>query len=152
MKPWCVGVGVAALLASACHARAQEGLPQEFQGDWVPASATCDSPARFIVTATRMNLVNGADAQSYGDLAIAHTFFGPDYQGISVVCVPEFNSSNPPFTVYFNADEQKGSTKLEIYKEMKGPGNPQGETIQADAKKLAERFPLNDVPLKKCSK
>ena len=145
------GVVAAAVLLTAPDVWA-EGIPAEFQGDWVPASATCDSPSRFIVTETRMNLVNGADAQSYGDIAIARTFFGPDYQGISVVCMPEFNSGNPPFTVYFNADEKKGTTRVEIYQEIKGPGNPQVDAIQAAAKELAERFSLNQMPLKKCAK
>ena len=63
---------------------------------------------------------------------------------------PEIDSGNPPFTVYFNADEKKGVTKLDIYQEIKGPMNAQVSATQAAAKKLAARFPLNSVPLKKC--
>jgi hypothetical protein len=35
---------------------------------------------------------------------------------------------------------------------MRGPMNPQVAKIQAAAKKLATRFPLNDLLLKKCPK
>jgi hypothetical protein len=139
------------LVLATSFAVAQDKVPAEFQGDWVPATATCGSPARFRVTESKMTLVNGKDSASYGDIAIAHSFFGPDYQGISVVAMPELNSGNPPFTVYFNADEHKGVTKLEIYQEIKGVQNAQVKAIQATAKKLAERFPLNSVPLKKCA-
>lgn len=97
-----------------------------------------------------MTLINGKDSAPYGDIGIARTFFGPDYQGISVVAMPEIDGGNSPFTVYFSADEKKGVTKLEIYQEIKGPQNAQLEAIQAAAKKLSERFPLNSIPLKKC--
>ena len=139
------------LVLATQYAVAEDKVPAEFQGDWVPATATCQSPVRFRVTETRMTLVNGKDSTSYGDIAITYSYFGPDYQGISVVSMPEFNSGNAPFTVFFNADEHKGVTKLDIYQEIKGPTNAQVRAIQAAAKKLSERFPLNRVPLKKCT-
>lgn len=132
------------------NALAQDKVPEEFQGDWVSATTTCESQARFRVTETQMTLMNGEDSETYGDIAIAHSFFGPDYDGISVVSIPKFNSDQP-FTVFFNADEHKGVTKLHIYQEIQGPTNPQLEAIQAAAKKLANRFPLNGVELKKCA-
>lgn len=137
------------LLVGGADAAAQDVIPPEFHGDWVPATATCESPARFRVTGTEMTLINGEDSQTYGDLAISHGFFGPEYAGISVVAIPEFNGSQP-FTVYFNADEQKDVTRLGIYYEMQGPSNPQLDAIQNAAKDLADRFPLNLIDLKKC--
>lgn len=143
---------VAAVLAlgARCTA-AEETMEAELQGDWVAEKATCESPVRFRVAETRMTLINGKDSASYGDIGIARTFFGPDYAGISVAAMPELNSGNSPFTVYFNADEKKGVTKLEIYQEIKGPQNAQLKAIQAAAKKLSERFPLNNIPLKQCA-
>ena len=132
------------------NALAQDAVAAEFQGDWVPATSTCESPARFRVAADRMTLINGADSTVYGDIAIAHSFLGPDYDGITVVAIPEINSENYPFTVYFNADEQPGVTRLDLYQEMEGPMNAQVAAIQAAAKGLAERYPLNAVPLKRC--
>jgi hypothetical protein len=148
------GTAAALLLCGAVlgagAAAAQDKIPADFQGDWVPAKSDCQSPARFRVTETGMTLVNGKDSQSYGDVGIAYSFLGPDYQGIIVVALPEVNSGETPFTVYFNADEKKGVTTLDIYSEMQGVTNAQVMAIQAANKKLAERFPLNKLPLKKC--
>jgi hypothetical protein len=136
-------------LVGSFSAAAQDKVPAEFQGDWVAATSDCQAPARFRVTETGMTLVNGKDSASYGDIGITHSFFGPDYQGISFVAIPEFNGSQP-FTVYFNADEKKGVTKLDIYSEIKGTTNPQVLALQAASKKLAARFPLNQIPLERC--
>jgi hypothetical protein len=145
-------IGTAAILSlGARHVIAEDQIPVEFRGDWVPAKATCQSPLRFRIAETRMTLVNGKDSASYGDIGITHTYFGPEYQGISFVAIPELNSGNSPFTVFFNADEKKGVTRVDIYQEIKGPMNAQLKAIQQAAKKLAERFPLNSVALKKCS-
>lgn len=145
-----VATATTILVLGAPSAGAGENVPAEFQGDWVAATATCQSPVRFRVAETQMTLVNGKDSATYGDIGIARGFFGPDYQGISVVAMPELNSGNSPFTVFFNADEKKGVTRVDIYEEIKGPMNAQLKAIQAAAKKLAERFPLNSIPLKKC--
>jgi hypothetical protein len=145
-----------ALLAAALlfaldarHASAQDKLPPDVQGDWVAATTTCDSPVRFRAEESQMTLINGKDSQTYDDLGVTYSYFGPEYQGPSFVSIPHFNTDQP-FTVFFNADDQKGVTKLDIYQKIEGPQNPQIAAMQAAAKKLAERFPLNGVPLKKC--
>jgi hypothetical protein len=115
----------------------------------VAATATCDSPVRFRAEESRMTLINGKDSESYDDIGVTYSYFGPEYQGPSFVSIPHFNSDQP-FTVFFNADDQKGVTKLDIYTKIEGNLNPQTAAMQAAAKKLAERFPLNGVPLKKC--
>lgn len=129
---------------------AQDQLPLEFQGEWVPASGGCLSPARFHVAQNTVTLMNGQDRAEYRDVAIAYSFFGRDYEGISVVAIPEISSGNAPFTIFFNEGEVKGRTVLDIYYEIKGSTNPQVEAIQAASRKLAQRFPLNAVALKKC--
>jgi len=97
-----------------------------------------------------MTLINGKDSQTYDDLGVTYSYFGPEYQGPSFVSIPHFNSDQP-FTVYFNADDQKGVTKLAIYEKIEGNQNPQTAALQEAAKKLSERFPLNLMPLKKCA-
>jgi hypothetical protein len=146
-----VSVGTALIFAAATFTTdAQDKVPPQFQGDWVPATAACTSAVRFRVAESRMTLINGGDKADYGNLGASSSYFGPEYNGISVVFLPELNSNNPPFTVYFNADEKKGVTKVDIYTEMPGPMNAPGRALQAAAKKLASRFPLNKIPLKKC--
>ena len=126
-----------------------QAIPAAFQGDWVPANASCRSPLRFRATASRLTLINGTDTQSWGNLGLPPSFFGPDYKGISVVALPDYDGEQP-FIVYFNAEEKKNVTKVSIYNELKGPMNAQVAAIQGAAKRLARRFPLSDVPLKKC--
>ncbi len=146
-----IGAAVA-LMGVVVGSQAQDKVPAQFQGDWVPATAACDSAVRFRVTESRMTLINGADKAEYGDLGTTATYFGDSYQGISVVFLPELNGGNPPFTVFFNADEKKGVTKVDIYTYMPGPLNAPGKVTQAAAKKLATRFPVNRIPLKKCAR
>ncbi len=138
------------LAAAASYAGAQDKVPAQFQGDWVPATGVCTSAVRFRVAESTMTLINGKDTASYGNLGTSATYFGNEYNGISVAFLPELNGGDPPFTVFFNADEKKGVTKVDIYTEMPGPMNAPGKALQAAAKKLATRFPLNKIPLKKC--
>jgi len=88
-----------------------------------------------------MTLINGTDKADYGDLGLSSSYFGNDYQGITVVYLPELNSNNPPFTVFFNADEKKGLTKVDIYTEMPGPMNAPGKALQSAAKKTSHPLP-----------
>ena len=145
-------VAATCLLLAAGVARplAQDQLPLEFQGEWVPASGGCLSPARLHVAQNTVTLMNGQDQAEYGDIAIAYSFFGREYTGISVVAIPEVSSQNAPFTIFFNAEEVKGRTVLDIHYEIKGSTNPLVEAIQTTSRKLAQRFPLNAVALKKC--
>ena len=129
---------------------AQSTVPSQFNGDWVPQKATCESaPARLRVAGGNLTLINGKDMQTYGGLGVPTSYFGPDYRGISVVAIADFEGAQP-FTVYFNADEKKGVTRVEIYVPMPASTNPQIAKTQAAAKALATRFPINNVPLKQC--
>ena len=65
--------------------------------------------------------------------------------------MPEFNSGGSPFTVYFNADEEPGVTRVEIFHEMAGPQNAAIQSMQDAARALTERFPINMIALKRCS-
>lgn len=127
-------------------------VPAEFIGDWVPAKVTCDSTVRFRAEGTRFTLINGKDSQSYGNLFMSASYFGPDYSGISKVVVPDSDTNDPPFMAFFNYDEKKGVALLDIY--TAGPVSPHAVLAaqQMAHKKLAQRFPpLNNNPLKKCA-
>src|SRR5262245_30142957 len=106
-----VAIGLFVLLGS--FAMAGEPTPVDLQGDWVPASGNCSSPLRFHAGATEFTLQNGADKATYGDVAWPSEYFGPSYQGISVVAIPDFEGSQP-FTVFFHDGDKKGVTKLSI--------------------------------------
>ena len=149
----CMAAAMAGTAMVGSHARAhQDAIPPQFHGDWVAQKAICDSaPARLRVAGGNLTLINGKDSQTWANVAVPTSFFGPDYRGISVVAIPDFDRTQP-FTVYFNENEKKGVTRVEIYVPMQGPTNPQLAKIQGAAKALATRFPVNNVLLKHCPK
>jgi len=148
----CRAAAIAALWTALGAQDACAQIPGEFHGTWVPATAACDSATKLEVAVDKLTLVNGADKESFGDIGIPASFFGPEYSGISVVAVPGINGPTQPFTLFFNADEKKGETRIDIYQDMGDTsGNPQLDAVQTAAKKLADRFPaLNRTTLKKC--
>ena len=79
-------------------------------------------------------------------------FFGPGYSGIMAVLITEF-SGQQPLTATFNVGEKKGAAQVEFAPPMPGKSNPQMAAYNAriNALKLAQRFPLDKVPLKKCA-
>lgn len=145
-----LAIAVSALVWYATMARAERVVPAEFHGEWASKAEGCGAKAKLRVAGDALTLVNGTDSATYGDVAIAHSYFGPEYTGVSVVAIPELNSGKSPFRVFFNADEERGVTKAHIYQEMKGVTVPAVIAIQERAKKLAERFPVNFVALEKC--
>ncbi len=144
--------GAAPLLA-APQASAQAGpVPAEYQGKWVPAKATCESPARVVITADQLTLMNGTDKQAIGGIEMAGpAYWGPDYNGIMAVLITEFEGQQP-VTASFNVGEKKGVAQVEFAPVMPG-GNASQAAYNARIKQLnlAKRFPLNKVPLKQCA-
>ena len=142
---------LAPLSAAAQGAFAQ--VPAEYRGDWVAASAACTAPVRVRVEATTITLMNGADKQTLGGLEMAGPgFFPPDYMGIQAVAITEF-SGNQPLSATFNHSEKKGVAIVEFA--MAGPDRPGAAAANAmnvyfRKLNLAKRFPLHQVPLKKC--
>jgi len=142
---------LAPLPAAAQGAFAQ--VPAEFQGDWVAASAACTAPVRVRVEATRITLVNGTDTESLGGLEMAGPgYFPPDYKGILAVAITEF-SGDQPLSATFNHGEKKGVALVEMA--IAGPDRPGNAILNAmnahfRKLNLAKRFPLHQVPLKKC--
>ena len=128
-------------------------VPADYRGDWVAASAACTAPVRVRVEATTITLMNGTDKESLGGLEMAGPgFFPPDYKGIQAVAITEF-SGNQPLSATFNHGERKGVAIVEMA--MPGPDRPgaaAANAMNAQFRKLnlAKRFPLQQVPLKKC--
>lgn len=144
---------VLALVAGGETTRAQERVPAEFQGDWVAASAACTAPARVRIAATSITLVNAADTESLGAVEmVGPGFFAPGYDGIMKVAISELGGDQP-VSVTFNYQEKRGVALAEMA--PPGPdarGNTALNALNARLRKLnlAKRFPLHQVPLKKC--
>jgi hypothetical protein len=135
-------------------AHAQGATPEQFRGDHVPSGADCaGSPVRFRVAGDQVTLVNGTDEASFGNLAWPTGYFGPDYTGISAVAIPDGDTGNQLFTIYFNADEKPGVTRILFEEGVERP-EPQFQAyaeVFRKAKALKKRFPLGDLDLKRCA-
>ena len=130
-------------------------IPAEYHGDWVRAEAACTATVRFRVEPSKMTLINGAETEALGDIALAHGYFGPDYKGIQLVAISEFNGDQG-VTATFNYEEKRGAVWLELAEPSPTPPNPQNTVAIATNARLAKRnlvkrFPLHRVTLKKCS-
>jgi len=110
-------------------------VPAEFIGEWVPVGSACNANSRLRVESTSVTLANGSDSQQFGNLDLCFSCEGgARYSGMVLWLLPEFNKGGrTPFTVRFNAKEEKGITVVEI---------------ERDA--LKERFPIHNVKLHKC--
>ena len=139
------------LLVRAPDSYAADEIPGQFRGDWATGSESCRSGPRLRVERDKLTLISGRDSASYGDIGIAHSFFGPDYRGIQVAVMPEV-SKDYPFMVTFNFQEKRGVASVAIYQEIKGAMIPAVAAIQAKAKALGNRFRLDGQTLTKCGK
>jgi hypothetical protein len=128
-------------------------VPAEWQGTWVPLKAACDSPVRVAITADQLTLVNGKDRQSIGGIEMAGPgYWGPDYHGIEAVLITEFEGQQP-LTAVFNVGERKGVAQVSFAPVQGGAsGNAllSAYNERITELNLARRFPLHEVPLKKC--
>jgi hypothetical protein len=128
-------LGLWLLLATIPVLAVERPVPAEFVGEWVPVGSSCDANSRLRVESKSVSLVNGPDSQQFGNLDICFSCEGgARYNGMVVWLLPEFNhGARTPFTVRFNANEEKGITVI---------------TIERDD--LKKRFPLHNVKLLKC--
>lgn len=132
---------------------AQNVVPADFQGAWVPNNAACDSALRMQVAANQLTLVNGKDSQTLAGVEMAGPgYFPPNYRGIEAVLFTEF-SGHQPVIVKFNPDEKRGLAQAELATVIaKGAPTPQLKAYNAHIGKLdlAKRFPLDRQLMKKC--
>ncbi len=131
---------------------AQEIVPAEFRGKWVPGKASCESPVAVVVSADKLTLVNAGDRETLVGIEMAGPgYFAPDYKGIEAVLITEFNGQQP-LTAVFNPGEKKGLAQVDFARIQPGQLTPLLRVYNARISKLnlSKRFPLNAVPLKKC--
>jgi hypothetical protein len=142
------------ILASlASIARVAAAVPAEFQGTWVSARASCESPVRLRITSDRLMLDHGGDSESLGGIEMAGPgYFPPGYKGIMAVLLTEFSGQQPAI-VTFNVGEKKGVAQIEFAPVMRGRATPQLTQYNARISKLnlAARFPIDKVMLKRCA-
>ena len=146
-------LAVMCLITAALPAAAQQRVPAEHQGRWVPSKAACESAVAIQVGADRVTFINGKDTETLGDAEMAGPgYWGPDYRGIMALLMTEFNGHQPA-TVSFNYGEKKGVAQAEFAPVMPGRPNAPPSAYNAHIQKLnlAKRFPLDKVPLKKCA-
>lgn len=141
---------VGAWLVLAGPVAGQVTMAPEVQGEWVRADGSCEDAARLVVGADQLTLANGEYVEVFGDLGIAHSFFGPDYQGISTVVVPEASGNEPPFLLFLNADEEPGVARVDIYSAPPGTVNPAYREILEAARRRSESFSIDHEPLRLC--
>jgi hypothetical protein len=143
-----------AVTATAIAQCAAAQMPSQFHGKWVPAKASCESSLGVTVTADRLAFFNGKDTEAIGGIEMAGPgYHAPGYRGIEIVAITEF-SGHQPVTATFNASEKKGVGRLDYSPVMPGKPTSQLNAYNARISKLnlAKRFPLNNVPLKRCAK
>jgi hypothetical protein len=106
-----------------------------------------------LVGADRLTLVSGTDSEAFGGIEMAGPgYFPPDYRGIMAVLLTEF-SGDQPVTATFNVAEKKGAAQVFFAPVVPGSITAEGKAYNAHVSKLklAERFPLDKLPLKKCA-
>jgi len=129
-----------ACLLLSCSAQSLQAapspVPSEFTGDWVPQKQPCHSTLRLRVASVFVSLINGKDVQRFANPELCHTCAGgARYQGNEVWLAPgPGDDEATPFTVRFNANEEKRITVVEI-----------------EDYALKKRFPLHNVKLRKCA-
>ena len=129
-----VAASVAALTALSFGAPQEMtggSVAAEFRGEWVPARAACTSPLRLKIDSNMVAFVKGADRAEYRKLDQCFTCAGRDVENVTLLTTDAMGDS--PFTIYLDGSKRR----------------PSVETLFND-KKLAARFPLGKVPLKKC--
>ena len=149
----CLALFAVTIVPGIPIAVAQNTVPAQFHGTWVAGNATCDSPVRVQVAALVLTLVNGNDSAALGGIEMAGPgYFPPGYRGIEAVLFTEF-SGHQPAVMTFNAGEKKGVAQMAFASMTPRKGNAQLDALNARIAKLnlAKRFPINNVPLKKCA-
>jgi hypothetical protein len=123
------------LLASCVASPFADDVPERFRGYWVPQAQSCDSQRGLVVERDRLVLTNGIETQTFGDVDVCHSCVGGSKSdGIEIWLIPEFGTQRPsPFILRLNADKVLGVARLSIRED-----------------RLKKRFPLDDVPLKRC--
>lgn len=126
-------LALAALACSAALAMTGDSVAVPFRGDWVPAKATCESPLKLVVDANVVTFVNGAQRAEFRKLEQCFSCMGQGVQNMTLLSTEAMGDS--PFMITLDGTKK---------------ARPALSVDLGNDKKLATRFPLNNVAMKKC--
>jgi len=126
-------VVLAALACGTALAMTGDIVAEAFRGSWVPARASCDSPLRLVLDAQAVAFVNGTQRAEFRKLEQCFSCMGRDVQDMTLLSTEAMGDS--PFTITLDGRKK---------------GKPALSADLGNDRKLAARFPLHNVPLKKC--
>ena len=126
-------LALSALACSAALAMTGDSVAVPFRGSWVPAKASCDSPLKLVIDANVVTFVNGAQRAEFKKLEQCFSCMGRDVQDMTLLSTEAMGDS--PFMITLDGRKK---------------GKPGVGVDLGNDKKLAARFPLGNVALKKC--
>lgn len=126
------------VIALASHvANAEDTIPQEFLGKWIPKSQSCRSTSgtAVIIGADSIEILDTQSKTIYQGVDICNSCEGGSkYSGIVLWVTPK-DKSPFPFILYLNAHEKSGAAELEVVDE-----------------EIAKKFSAPATALQKCSR
>ena len=122
-----------ALACGAAVAMTGDHVAVAFRGDWVPAKAACTSPLKLVIDANVVTFVNGAQRAEFKKLEQCFSCMGRDVQNMTLLSTDAMGDS--PFMITLDGTKKS---------------KPAVSADLGNDKKLAARFPLGSVALKKC--
>jgi hypothetical protein len=126
-------VALSALACGTVLAMTGDSVATPFRGTWVPAKASCESPLRLVIDANVVTFVNGAQRAEFRKLDQCFSCMGREVSDMTLLSTDAMGDS--PFMI--TLDGRKKS-------------KPAVSADLGNDKKLAARFPLGNVALKKC--
>jgi len=126
-------VALSALACSTVLAMTGESVAMPFRGTWVPAKATCESPLKLVIDANVVTFVNGGQRAEFKKLEQCFSCMGRDVQNMTLLSTDAMGDS--PFMITLDGTKKS---------------KPAVSADLGNDKKLAARFPLGNVALKKC--
>ena len=119
------------LLVSLC-VLAEEPVPKELQGYWVPTASSCKSTLGVLVAASSVEFRGPRKKQAVPTQTCFTCEGGARYSGIVIWVLPAALTQDE-FTLHLNSGERKGVAKVEFE-------NPERWSS----------FPIHNVDLKRC--
>jgi hypothetical protein len=132
-SPTFPAIALSLLAYGSTLAMTGDSIAEPFRGSWVPAKASCESPLRLVVDAQAVAFVNGTQRAEFRKLEQCFSCMGRDVQDMTLLSTEAMGDS--PFTITLDGRKK---------------GKPALSADLGNDRKLAARFPLHNVPLKKC--
>ena len=126
-------VALSALACGTVLAMTGDSVAEPFRGSWVPARASCDSPLKLVLDPQVVTFVNGAQRAEFRKLDQCFSCMGRDVTDMTLL-----------------ATEAMGDGPFMITLDGRKKARPAVSVDLSNDKKLAARFPLHNVALKKC--